>query len=1393
MKPVNSVIIGYCGAVLQGLLLAFDLAAQSPAATAPRQERFVTEHWTVADGLPVNGITHVVQSRDGYLWLGTWDGLVRFDGVRFTSFNTGNTEALPGNRIVDLKTGSGNDLWLLTDQRQLVRYSAGEFTWYGTSHGVRESSALFVYTDSRGDTWLATDSGLSRLDGKKFVAVAPDRIRGVATALLRASRGDLWAAILGDGVYRIGAAGVVRLELEDAPASTHIRSLFADRDGVIWAGTDRGAYRSSGGGFAPARQNDGSALSNVVWQITANPAGDSVWLSGSRGLYTAVEGQLRTMRATQARSFPPPVYFDATGSAWYADHDLLYRNNELVFKVQHPQGTPVTNSAIRNFVLDREGSVWIAADNGLHRLKPSVFTAVSSAEGLPSPRVSVVTGNREDAVWVGTQGGGLGRITGDRVTAFRATEGFPSYIESLMQDSESHLWIGSGSGILRCRLPVMECGPPPGGAHAFLTGTRVLYQDRSADVWAGTLAGLFRLQRGEWIRVIGPDVLGSAFPRVIIEDRAGAIWIGTSGKGVFVYGNGRLSRITTADGLPGDNIRALHEDARGRIWVGTEGRGLARIVTERSPSGATIVSGIRPIRQRDGLFDEMIHWILEDAEQRLWMSTNRGIFWVTLTALDAFADGRVPRIHSTSYTERDGMRDREANGGSQPAGFRGRDGRLWFATQDGVAIADPSRIRRNDVVPPVVIERLATRDSEFRPGGAQVKLDSRTRDFEVDYTALSLLAPENVRFRYRLEGLTDEWTEAGSRRTAVYTNVPPGDFTFRVIAGNNDDLWNEAGATLSLSVAPRFHETRTAWILLAGSLMLLALSGFQWRVRSLRMRERELTQLVETRTTALREHQQQLESSNAQLADQATKLTELYEARSRLFANLSHEFRTPLTLIISPLKSLLDGRHGVLPASAREQGEMMVRNAQRLLRLINQILDLAKLQARGVTLDRRSIDLVAFTRNATLGFAPLAERRGVGLKFASGLERLNADVDPGQMEKVVLNLLSNALKFTGREGSVEVSVESDASAGIASIVVRDTGVGIERDKLSRVFERFYQADASETRRYEGTGIGLALVKELVELHGGSVAVESEPGRGSVFTVRIPIAGDTPLTTASAPDQSVTRAIETAIQDVPASGEFEVQEISEDRTTVLVVDDNADVRTYVRSILEPSFRVIAASDGRAGLDMARELLPDLIVADVMMPELDGFALARSLKGDAMTDAIPVILLTARAASEDHIAGLATGADGYITKPFDPDVLIACIENLLAQRRRLRERFRQGEVIPPAAPAAQRSALEERLRSILSSSIHDPGFGPEELATAAALSYHQLYRGLRDDPGITPSHFIRGVRAECAAELLRQGSGSVTEIAYSVGFESLSYFRRAFRERFDASPSEFLGKT
>ena len=1344
------------GAALVVVLLS-GLPAAAGAQQTPNVQRFVSEVWTVENGLPVNAIQRVSRGREGYLWLATWDGLVRYDGARFSVFNTGNTDALPSNRIADMATASDGTLWLRTEQDHLVQMRGSRFTHFDSARGLPDRSVRSVYV-GESVVLAGTTHGLFRLTGERFVPIAPQTIRSEVTAVLEDAGGVVWAGTRRDGLVRIEQDRVQRLSLATATPATgapQITVLRQSISGDVWIGTTTGVSRFRAGSARPLTRETGAPFTAAVADIRLSPAGDA-WISTESGVFLARDTLVTQVIETPGRVTGPGVRFDADGAAWYAVGDRLYHQGREVFRVPLRSADEVRAvKQIQDFGWDAEGSLWIGTyNNGLYRLKPSLFQVLSSREGLSERNVTAVMEDRDAALWIGTLGGGFSRVANGVVTNFTPSGGFPAFVLSLMQDRNGWLWVGTyGEGIRYCRVPVVRCSAPPGGQPAPGGTVRALFSNADGDVFAGTEDGLFRLRDGRWTRLQDARTAPVGAVRHVAAAPDGTLYLGTNGSGVLVYRRGVFSRIETRDGLPSNLIRSVYRDGTGVLWVGTEGRGLARVVVTFTDDHQVRATSVRSIRQADGLFDEVIHQILPDAFGRLWMSSNRGVFWTSLNELSDFADGRITRVHSTAFTERDGLRNREANGGQFPAGIVARDGRLWFATQDGAVAVDPSRARSNPVPPPVVIQRLVAGERIVATDSGAVQLRADERDFEIDYAALSLVAPENGQFRYRLRGLSDTWTAAGNRRTAFFTNVPHGDYTFQVVASNNDGVWNEAGASLALHVDPHFRETRGAYLLVVLTLGLASWIAVHWRLRALRTRERELTALVEQRTASLVQNEALLTARNAELAG-------MHRSRSQLFANVSHEFRTPLTLIIGPLRNLLDGRYGALPPSAISQGQLMVRNAERLLRLVNRVLDLSRLEDGGLLLNAQPQDLVRFVRTIVAGFTPLADDRQISLTTVLPDESLEVAFDAEQLEKVLLNLLSNALKFTEPGDRVQVVVTSNDDTAV--IEVHDTGLGIPADQLPHVFDRFFQVDSSLTRKYEGSGIGLALVKELVELHGGSVGARSIPTKGSVFVVSLPLLA------------------------IPADAAPRV----DDRTTVLVVDDNADMRRFVRSVLDAHYQILDATNGREGLILAQSALPDLIIADVMMPEMDGLSLGRALKKDPLTDTIPVVLLTARAAPEDQIAGWQTGADAYVIKPFDSGVLEATVRNLLQQRERLRERFRANGDMPAPAGPSDPAPLEALLRPLVIRQVHDASFGPDALAAAAGMSYHQLYRGLRDELQVTPSRFIRGVRAECAAELLRRNEGSVTQVAFAVGFDSLSYFRRAFRERFGASPSEYL---
>jgi signal transduction histidine kinase/DNA-binding response OmpR family regulator len=544
---------------------------------------------------------------------------------------------------------------------------------------------------------------------------------------------------------------------------------------------------------------------------------------------------------------------------------------------------------------------------------------------------------------------------------------------------------------------------------------------------------------------------------------------------------------------------------------------------------------------------------------------------------------------------------------------------------------------------------------------------------------------------------------------------------------------------------------------------------------------------------------------------QSEKLQEIDRVKSRFFANISHEFRTPLTLILGPLEKLLAEN---VQEPVKKQYRLMLRNGRRLLRLINQLLDLARLEAGSMSLKARPENLVQLLKGIVLSFSSLAERKQITLKFEASEHSISAYVDRDKLEKIVSNLLSNAFKFTPEGGAVTVAVgrssstqlqsppaSATAAANFVHITVKDTGIGIPPEKLPHIFDRFYQADDSYTREQEGSGIGLALTKELVELHHGEIQVTSEIGKGSTFTVRLPLRKEhlkpeeieARGKEQGAIDQdAITPVIQPSIDpSIQAQATSDQRPATSDQPVLLIVEDNADVRDYICDYLEADYQIIEAIDGEDGLVKSIEKIPDLIISDVMMPKMDGYELCRKLKTDERTSHIPVILLTARAGGESKVEGLETGADDYIIKPFDAHELQVRVKNLIEQRRRLRERFRKEMILEPKefAVTSMDEQFLQKAMAVVEQNLSDAEFSTDEFARRVAMSRSQLHRKLHALTGQSTHEFIRTYRLKRAAQLLQHHAGTVSEICYDVGFNSLSHFAKAFREQFGQSPSEY----
>jgi signal transduction histidine kinase/ligand-binding sensor domain-containing protein len=971
---------------------------------APALAQYHFDTWTADDGLPQNIIRGLHQTSDGYLWIATLDGLARFDGVRFTVFNRSNSPGIESNRFTALHADAQGDMWLGTEVATVTRYTGGRFVSYTTAHGLERSRVQGFTSNASGHLWVLSGATIKRWEPahERFVDVdSPETAFGYRR-LSWGERGGFW------GLDRVGLRRFVGGQWEShplpAPFLTETAYAAEEQDGSIWV------------------------------SIPAGPRHDVAQIGR-----IARDGRFETLGggSHSASSAPrrPIVWRDRAGTPWAFD---LAPTAELVLSLTLV--SPARRETVA-FVLpyeDREGNLWLGTEgDGVYRVRRQVATVHSLSQGLVGRNVYPILEDRDGAVWVGTwQPGGLSRFENGTVTSYTSRHGLTTGgVTALQQDRQGRLWVATHHG-----LQVFDNGRFT-AVHPDLvrdgTTVNVIHHDRQNATWLGTDRGLLRLVDGRATLLTTRDGLATDDVRVIIDDRmTGGLWIGGYG-GVTRWHDGRFTAWMPAGGPSGPMVRALYQDGDGVLWIGTYDSGLVRLDRGRLTHYTT----------RVGLFNDGVFQILDDGRGWLWMSSNRGIYRVSRRELEEFAEGGRQEITSIAYGKSDGMLNAECNGGLWPAGIRARDGSLWFPTQDGVAVIDPAAVTANPNPPPVVIESLLIdrKPVDPLPFEGELRIGPRVGAFEIQYTGLSFLNAQHVRFKYRMDGLDEEWIEAGTRRTAYYSHVPPGRYTFSVIAANSDGVWNTTGASLAVIVRPPFY--RTWWFLTLALGAVVAIVGVTWKGRESRLKQAHAAQQAFSR--------QLIASQEAE--------------RKRIAAEL-HDGLGQRLVVIRNLALLVET--GAATSIHPGLGEI----AEEASQAIGEVREIAR-NLRPYHLDRLGLTraLQALVRKAA----------------AASTTRFTSDIDdleglfPNDSEisiyRVVQESVNNILKHAGAS---EARVTAGRSATQVVITVTDNGRG-------------FAAGASAARR---DGFGLAGMTERVTLLGGRIEIGSAPGRGTTIGV-----------------------------------------------------------------------------------------------------------------------------------------------------------------------------------------------------------------------------------------------------------------------------------------------------
>ncbi|MBK9375201.1 MAG: hypothetical protein IPN03_16135 [Holophagales bacterium] len=1046
-----------CGAFVTLLLGAGGARALDPSTPL---SQYGLDAWQ--DGLPQNSIHSILQTREGYLWFGTYEGLVRFNGVSFVVFDTRNTAALKSNSAWALLEDRLGTLWVGTLGGGVVRSRGGVFSRYGEREGLPSEYVWALCEDSGGTLWAGTDRGLARFDGTTFRVVAlpgaPERPS--ISSLLGDAAGGLWIGTAAEGLLHWDGKKVRRIHPTEGRPPGAVYSLAPSPGGVAAAFYGLGLVEVGEDGTVRIRGKRDGLPSDLLWSLHRDRNG-ALWVgSDGAGLVRISKERIESFSAGDGLSHP----------------------------------------FVRSIAEDREGSVWIGTNGGLNRFRDRKVLVYGAREGLADQSVRSVARTTDGTLWAGTDSSGIWALRGERfVVPPEAADlrGVP--IRSVVAAPGNVLWIGTnGAGLIRLAGGKLTRFTKKDGLPSDIVYAVAV--DPKGDVWAGTYgAGVARYDGRTFTVIDRARGLPRDVIRCLLAGRDGAMWIGTDAGGLVRLMDGVLTVLDTRHGLAADVVFSLHEDAEGLLWIGTAG-GLS--VLRRDGS-------LRSVGLADGLPDEKVFQILEGDGGGLWMTSNKGIFRVSRADVLERMAGRRGPFAALSLGRSDGLPAAQCNGASSPAGLGDADGRLWFPTLKGLVGVDPARLRSNAMAPPVVIHRVLV-DGRPVAGVSPVELPPRTGKIEIHYDGLSFQAPEKVRFRYRLEGFEASWVDAGTRRSAFYTSLPPGDFVFRVVAANNDGVWNETGARFAFRLKPGLHQRLGFRVGAVVVLLIAAGTGYALRMRGVRARHTELQRLVDERTRSLVAEIQRAEELRRQSDGALREAAEANRAKSRFLANMSHELRTPLNAILGYAELLADEPEVAASPRALEDVGKIRGAGGHLLQLIGDLLDLSKIEAgrMEVVAETFLVEEVVEETARTVRQLVEANRNHLVVTVDPDAGRMTSDAF--RLKQVLFNLLSNAGKFT-QDGTVELQASRVRGQGADVLVFRvaDTGIGMSAEQLEKVFTPFVQGDASLTRRFGGTGLGLALSQHLARVMGGGISVSSAEGQGTTFLVELPAEAPSP--------------------------------------------------------------------------------------------------------------------------------------------------------------------------------------------------------------------------------------------------------------------------------------------
>ncbi|MEZ0485709.1 hybrid sensor histidine kinase/response regulator transcription factor [Fibrella aquatica] len=1343
---------------------------------------------TISEGLSQGMIFGLKQDQKGFIWVATKDGLNRYDGHTFTVFSHDpyNRFSLSDNSCSSLFIDSRQRLWVGTVDGGLNLFDDKTQRFYHIdvsdqlAPGAGNYEIWLVTEDPQGNIWVGTDKNkvfrvqlpisLQTQFPTKANVTDQVRITPVAYPEIRLKDKNLPSQISfhPNGVAYLGtSSGIYSFNWQKPATATRyslftnelvdIHSVYEDPHLGYWFATNSGQIVGSYQGLKktitlPRKDYFGVQLKPIDAKTVAVATSDLLWIMSPAELFR--QDSLTVRNA--AVQLPPNVYSitnllkDKTGNIWVGTSGYgLRKFNPSIKQFRHD----LPNTSLASLYVDRQGRIYARYqyayglfDKATNRLVPFLNDKLPAADKRQRHLIQSRRGN----FWVSN----VNFQTHDQYLInfspewqlvkkypLPANTAFGFYGNQTHEDSDGTLWIGATNGQLLRFDPDKEIFTvfsyqvllPSSGAEI---ETYALYQDGQGTLWIGTQKGLVRVDNRKTTPTFS------------------------------IYKNSESDRLSLSNDFVLSIIDDPHQPDR-YLWLATKGGGLERL--DKKTGLFTHVT------EAQGLPNKVVYGILVDEFKKLWLSTNRGL-----------AQFDPKTFAFRNFTKADGLQDDEFNTSSFS---KSASGELLFGGVNGLTTFRASNVSGRAVSAPLVsIVGLKVNNKAVTAGDEtgilaqtidytdQLELTHSQNLLTIEFAVMDFTNSAKNRFRFRMEGIDNDWVEAGTNRFANYAQLPDGRYTFQVMGSADGQTWSEP-VNLRIRIYPPLYRSWWAYVLYGSILSFLGWQFYRFKTQRLLLQQRLLFEQQE-----------------------ANRLAELDTLKTRFFTTISHEFRTPLTLILGPLSDLRH-RFRLEPTVTLTEPtlDLMERNSNRLLSLINQLLDLSKLEAGQLKAEPERGDMAAFFRTLASSFDLLAENSRIRFTFTQTTPEYWTDFDRDKIEKIVTNLLANAFKFTPADNDVRMTVTYPPAEkpGTLQLTVEDSGIGIDAENLTYIFERFYQVDGQLNRLHEGTGIGLALVNELVNVLGGTISVVSTKGVGSRFTVQLPVMPSVTEPTAEpiADWQTNTTAADPFLSDYSAAATQLPTSNTATDDRLLIIDDNADIRAYVRHIFADDYQIMEAEDGQEGLDMATATLPSLVICDLMMPRLDGFAFCRLLKTQEATSHIPVVMLTAKTTVEDRIQGLELGADDYLTKPFNQAEIQARVRNLIQQRQSLYQWFTTHLPVPPdttlvpPAPLTAEQRFIDRLTGIVVQHLDDTSFSVEALAEAANLSRMQLHRKIKALTNAGATSFIRTIRLTKAAELLLEGDHSVTQVAYAVGFDNLSYFAKVFQEQYGVLPSQY----